>query len=215
MKDIKRQSEAAKKIYERNLGLNLESASGVGSTKEVTKEFRGWLSAVIKKHRISSIVDMPCGDFNWMQLVALDGIDYLGLDIVPEIIESNSKRFPHLKFQHFNAITTVPPKADLIIVRDFLFHLTTEQSITVIENIYRSKTPLLAITTFSEKLPNSDLSASEKEYGWGFRRLNMEEPPFSLSNPISAVQENRASPDGRRYVKLYRINPSTGRASSR
>jgi hypothetical protein len=33
----------------------------------------------------------PCGDFNWMQLVNLEGIEYVGADVVPDLMERDQQ----------------------------------------------------------------------------------------------------------------------------
>jgi hypothetical protein len=38
------------------------------------------------------LLDIPCGDFNWMKLLNL-GVDYIGADIVGELIAENRRRF--------------------------------------------------------------------------------------------------------------------------
>lgn len=35
---------------------------------------------------ITSVVDLPCGDMNFIQHVDLDNASYIGCDIVPEIV---------------------------------------------------------------------------------------------------------------------------------
>lgn len=37
---------------------------------------------MLKKYSIKSILDIPCGDFSWMKKIELDGIEYIGADIV-------------------------------------------------------------------------------------------------------------------------------------
>ena len=41
---------------------------------------------LLSRRRVRSILDAPCGDFYWMKEVALCDIDYIGADIVEEII---------------------------------------------------------------------------------------------------------------------------------
>ena len=47
--------------------------------------------AVLEKLEIKSFLDIPCGDYNWISTVDKIGIQYIGRDIVAEIIESNKK----------------------------------------------------------------------------------------------------------------------------
>ncbi|TRZ51624.1 MAG: hypothetical protein D4S01_04355, partial [Dehalococcoidia bacterium] len=77
--------------YENELGTR-ESVSGYGSELQNTEEIRQALPHIISKYSIRSIVDVPCGDWNWMQKVELD-VNYIGLDIVPDMVVANNKAY--------------------------------------------------------------------------------------------------------------------------
>ena len=67
-----------------------ESVSGLGSDLKTCEKLIEDLSLFIQKHKIKSILDLACGDFNWMRkLIELHtNIQaYRGLDIVDEIVE--------------------------------------------------------------------------------------------------------------------------------
>jgi len=53
------------------------------------------LDIFIKKNNIKSILDMPCGDFSWMEALVKKNIDinYKGYDIVKDIIAHNNKKY--------------------------------------------------------------------------------------------------------------------------
>ena len=55
--------------------------------------YRGWLSEFIRANPFASIVDVGCGD--WQMSAAIDwtGIKYLGVDLVPNVIAENRRRF--------------------------------------------------------------------------------------------------------------------------
>jgi hypothetical protein len=64
-----------------------ESVSGTGSTVDQTTTIRTILPQIIRSYAVSTILDIPCGDFNWMQLVDLPA-RYIGANIVDELIGS-------------------------------------------------------------------------------------------------------------------------------
>ncbi len=53
------------------------------------------LDIFIKKNNIKSILDMPCGDFSWMEALVKKNIDinYKGYDIVKDIIARTTNHF--------------------------------------------------------------------------------------------------------------------------
>src|SRR6266704_119458 len=58
-------------IYRDNAWQNAESRSGHGSTVERTALIRYVLAALVEEFGIRSLLDAPCGDFNWMKEVPL------------------------------------------------------------------------------------------------------------------------------------------------
>ena len=64
-----------------------DSISGTGSNLIQTNTIRIEIPKTIKKYKIKSILDIPCGDYYWMKEIDFKGIKYLGADIVPDLIK--------------------------------------------------------------------------------------------------------------------------------
>ena len=100
-----------------------ESKSGGGSTIEETETIRQQIKQLVKDKEIKSVVDAPCGDFNWMKDIVYSFESYTGCDIVPELIQDN-QRYANsiIKFQELDLTqdNIEIPEADLLIVRDVL-----------------------------------------------------------------------------------------------
>lgn len=59
-----------------------------------TVNLRKKLRKIIKKYKIKSIFDAPCGDCNWIKgIIRNSSVKYIGADIVDEIIKNNKKKF--------------------------------------------------------------------------------------------------------------------------
>ena len=81
-------------IYKNNYWDNKESISGPGSTIENTKNLRQVLNKIIKKYKIKTIFDAPCGDCNWIQFIFKENqTKYIGADIVKECVLNNKNKF--------------------------------------------------------------------------------------------------------------------------
>ena len=78
-----------KEIYEKNLWRSSASNSGKGSDDLQAQTIIQEIPKLLSRFQISSMHDIPCGDFNWMSKLDLEGITYVGSDIVPQLIESN------------------------------------------------------------------------------------------------------------------------------
>src|SRR5262245_1634569 len=74
-------------IYRSNAGGGASSVSGPGSDIEQSRTIVREIPRLLETLKISSILDIPCGDFHWMSRVDLGGIAYTGADVVTEIID--------------------------------------------------------------------------------------------------------------------------------
>ena len=174
------------------------SLSGPGSTLEQTREVREWLPRMMRERGIRRLVDVPCGDWCWMQQTDLSGVEYIGLDLSQELIDSNRQRFAGHEFRRANAITDELPDADLVLSRDFFVHLTYEHAAAVIANA-RRHARYLAATTFPG-IVNRELG--EWWPGWGWRPLDMEQPPFGL-RMVDAVTDGHFAEYPTRSLGLF------------
>src|SRR5690606_267167 len=51
-----------------------ESLSGDGSELSVTITLRKGLEKVLEEFKVETMLDIPCGDFNWMKMVKLSNV---------------------------------------------------------------------------------------------------------------------------------------------
>eukprot|EP00956_Cyclotella_meneghiniana_P016227 scaffold25542_cov60-Cyclotella_meneghiniana.AAC.1 len=93
-----------------------ESASGHGSDLGyATQTSLRIIKDTIGKHSVKSMIDIPCGDANWMfDSYVTDSLPfYLGLDVANATIELNRMRFAHHKnkmFTFWDATACVLPR---------------------------------------------------------------------------------------------------------
>lgn len=178
-------------IYQKRIWGKVGNESGSGSTKARTAVIRQSLQELLQKYDIQAILDLPCGDFNWMSEMNLDGINYLGADIVKDLIQLNTSNHErdHIKFTQLDIICDPLPAADLLLCRDCYVHLSLENIERSLQNIRRSDIKYLLLTTFPETTENQDILTGE------WRRLNMELPPFNLK-PIDFIHEKHPDHNG-------------------
>ena len=189
-----------------------ESASGTGSYLKNAKPTIDLIHYTIKTYKISKIIDMGCGDWNWMQHVDLNNIQYMGYDASDEIIQNNIKLYkkPNINFKVADIIHTIPIKADVCICRDVLFHLKNEFVLKVLKNIQKSKTKFLITTCFLDVKTNKEIRHYGKagHLGWGFREINLNVKPFNLQNKLlKYIEESAETTHGgfKRYICLYKM----------
>jgi hypothetical protein len=201
-------------IYNDNIWGNSESRSGWGSTLEGpngTAFIRKMLINLVSEFSVTSIVDVPCGDFNWFRAIDLAGISYLGADIVPAIIARNNAIYGtlNIRFTEADLITWTPPPSSLIVVRDLLIHLRNEHAIRCLRNVIRSRSRLLLISNYADIRRNGDT------FTGGLRMYNLRRPPFAEFDFGAAVVRQFADGDGSRgrQMLLCDIEKLAGAAS--
>jgi hypothetical protein len=181
-------------IFQRNVWNSNESASGIGSTLQQTIELRRGLHEAIKLFNIKSLVDVPCGDANWMRHENFYNLKYLGIDIVPQVVvENTTKAIENSKVSFRVGDFTSEDeleKVDLVLTRDLFVHLNYKDIAKCLESFLKSQSTYLGLTTFHEVGLNVDLvypSSLEEPIGW--RPLNLELSPFFLGSPLFVIDE--------------------------
>lgn len=180
-----------RKVYLSNSWCDRESRSGAGSNLFNTEPLRKSLPKLLKEYNISSMIDAPCGDFHWMQHVDLK-VDYLGVDVVPEMIAENIRKYGQM-FICLNVISDSLPKADLIFCRDLFGHFPYEDIKKIVKNFKKSKSKYLLVTHFPGAI-NQDI-----EMG-GFRSMDLCKEPFNFPKPIALIEEREKALD--KYLKM-------------
>jgi hypothetical protein len=170
-----------------------ESRSGDGSTILQTRKIREEIERIVKIYNIHSIMDVPCGDFNWMKQVNLRDVKYIGGDIVKMVIDENNRVYGNDKrrFIQINICNDICEKSDLIICRDCLVHLSFEDGLKALKNFKKSGSKYLLITTFPQHNKNLEdvYVGSQKRGLFGWQPLNLSLPPYNLPPPIEIINE--------------------------
>ena len=169
--------EVFTRIYKRNRWRSKESRSGQGSELIYTTNLRNHLPEILKNYHVYRLLDAPCGDFNWMHHVIpnLD-VEYIGGDIVNDLVKENQLKFgggKNVEFIQIDIRNDPLPVADLMIVRDCLFHLSFVDIYQFFENFCRSEIRLLLTTTH---LPSSGLNSDIKT--GDYRQIFLFSSPF-------------------------------------
>jgi hypothetical protein len=178
-------------IFERRIWQTNESVSGPGSEREQTRTLVRKLPTLFRDFNISSVLDVPCGDFHWMQHVDLGSTTYTGGDIVEEIIERNrTYERQGIQFRRMDLTRDSLPKADLILCRDCLVHLSYKHISSALANIRASHSKFLLTTTYPSSSANFDIRSGS------WRPLNLERSPFNFPRPQRLIEEECTEGDG-------------------
>ena len=200
-------------IYAGKTWGDCESASGPGSTRERAATFLADLVSLVRKLRVSTLLDAPCGDFNWASPLADSVASYIGVDIVPALIKDIRRRraAPGRRFLCRDIVNQRLPRADLVLCRDALVHLSSVSALAALANLRSTGAEYLIVTTFVGDRSNADIVDGE------WRPLNMERAPFAFPPPLELIDErchlkDKNYPDKRLGLWRFRDLPQQVRA---
>ncbi len=143
-------AEAFIQTYDKKLWGNIQGEeyfSGSGSLEEFVAPYIGWLTRFIAERKINTVVDLGCGDFRVGQRIcSAVSVNYVGVDIVPDLIAYNQLRFENerVSFIYANIIEDDLPNGDLCLIRQVFQHLSNKQISRVLANC--AKFPCLLVT---------------------------------------------------------------------
>ena len=177
-------------VYNKNLFNGAESRSGNGSDLTQTKVLRESLPVLLKSFNVKSILDLPCGDFNWMRKLDLNEIQYTGGDVVESMVQGLNFNYQSStrKFQVIDIVRQAPDKYDAIFCRDLFVHLSDKDILRALRNIKSSGSTYLFTTTFTRLSANKKLPMLKRGVKW--RTINLELPPWNFPKPLHILNEN-------------------------
>jgi len=213
-------------IYRRDLwGGNAVTPffSGFGSRGEHAKLYVDAMVPLLAQHASESskefvIVDLGCGDFaiGSQLLKSLDGVRYIGCDIVPELIDYNQYRYgtPRygvgtIEFQTVDIVHDLLPDGDVCLVRQVLQHLSNAEICTILPKL--SKYSYIYISEgqplIREGLPNPDKPVgADVRYDWRTGRgrgVELDLPPWNLT--LQEIVRTTSPEDIKGFICTYRI----------
>ena len=187
-----------------NIWGDSESRSGEGSTLHYTEHVISELPKLIKQLGIRSVLDIPCGDLFWMKEILKKNnlnLEYAGVDIVASLIKKNNKKYSSdkINFYRENAIDYKYGGYDLVLVRDFFFHISFKDMNRFLENFLQSGSKYLLTSSYVKSEENFDILNGD------FREINILKPPFYF--PYQEIKiRDYVFPYPERYLYLYERN---------
>jgi hypothetical protein len=182
------QQQLFTRIWQTNLWGAETSASGLGSEDAATATLRRELPKLFRQLEIETLLDLPCGDFGWMNHTELGLREYLGGDIVAELVADNVRRYAtadgRVSFAHLDLLTDRLPAMDAILCRDCLVHLSLANISRALAQFRASGSRFLIATTFIGHDGNEDAADGD------WRMLNLLLPPFDFPPPLAIINED-------------------------
>lgn len=174
-------------IYDMHLwgGNDFDFYSGDGSHHpNIIKPYLQAVSTFLKSFEKPLIVcDLGCGDFNIGKHLVKFTKKYIGVDIVENLIERNKTLFKadNLEFHCLDISKDELPKADCIILRQVLQHLSNAEIKLIVERLSNYKYVIL-----TEHIPTGAFETNKDIISGQGNRLkhksgvDLLKPPFNL-----------------------------------
>ena len=144
-------------IYDQNLwgGNNNEFYSGSGShNPNIIKPYLEVIISFLNSFQYPiTVLDLGCGDFNVGRQLLAFSKKYIAVDIAENVINYNKAKYAHnnLEFQCLDISKDDLPKADVVILRQVLQHVSNKEVHSVLNKLKEYKYVIL-----TEHLPNQD-----------------------------------------------------------
>ncbi|WP_299110655.1 class I SAM-dependent methyltransferase [uncultured Winogradskyella sp.] len=173
-------------IYDKHLwgGKDSDFYSGEGShNPEITKPYIEVVSGFLKsKNNELTVCDFGCGDFNIGKYLVEDTKYYFGIDIVESLIERNRVLFQleNLEFQCLDISKDELPKADCVILRQVLQHLSNTEIKSITHKLSSYRYIIL-----TEHLPAGDFVPNKDKIASQGIRLKQNSGVDLLAEPFS------------------------------
>lgn len=139
---FKSHQEVFENIYNKNSWHG--GGSGYGSEISYNLPFTVFMTYWITNNKIKSIVDLGCGDLQWMPYIYnyLPGVNYTGIDVVSSVIRNHQVNYPDQKFIECD-LTEIDwdkiPNSDLYFIKDVLQHWPNNNISSWLDNFFNKK----------------------------------------------------------------------------
>jgi hypothetical protein len=170
--------------------------SGVGSTGEQAQEYVAAMVPLLRQHAGQEpeeliVVDLGCGDFaiGSTLLKSLDGVRYIGCDIVPELTAYNQHTFglESVEFRTIDIVRDLLSRGHVCLLRQVLQHLSNAEIAMVLPKLAKYKYVYISEDQplISEGMPNPDKPVgADIRFDWRTGRgrgVELNLPPWNLT----------------------------------
>jgi hypothetical protein len=157
------------------------------------------IQEMIRRPDVNRVVEIGCGDWEVSGRVDWSGVEYLGFDVVPELLEHNRELWgaPNIQFIYDDPIGNGRVQADLLIMKDVIQHLPPDHSCNFIRSIPDN---------FTYNVITNDIGPANDRIDFGgYCPNSWSADPFNMSHELLLQWQQRFAEAGNKQtVRLFR-----------
>jgi hypothetical protein len=183
------------------------SVSGHGSTEQSTRVFREELERFLLDIEARTLLDAPCGDFNWMKLVNMPTVrEYIGGEVVRALVDELTAKYRALpttgpglnrRFLVLDITKDPLPNANVWLCKDCLQHLSIADIHAVLRNARMASIDYYLFSNHTGVASNTDIKTGQ------FRPVDLTLEPFNLPPPFAQLRDIPIDAEAR-YIGIWR-----------
>jgi hypothetical protein len=195
LNDLNPPKDFFSQVLKENLWGGVSSRSGRGSEGTFAERKIALIKEIATDYKVTTLLDLGCGDFFWMK-EAVRSIDhYHGIDIVEELIDVNSKQFggDRVSFQCLDLINPdqqkllTVRKADLVLCLDVIGHLLNDEVDSLLRFILYDLDVRLFLVTNRREPGSTDYLRRDKTRSEG---IDIEKHPLFVQRRPRRVKQH-------------------------
>jgi len=166
--------------------------SGSGNSQEATMEYRAFLRKYMKENNIRSVLDVGSGiwEFEHDEFIC-NGVAYIGLDCADAVVEFNREKYANCKNIIFVCEDIMNydldgKEYDLIILKDFLQHMTNTDVIRILDRIISHGKHILIMNDANQPADTTERNLITG----GYCPLNSQCYPLKRYEPVKLGEYN-------------------------
>lgn len=197
-------------VYKHNFWNGEHSRSGTGSEGSFATQKIELVKHIVSEYNISTILDLGCGDFFWMQEIASQLPRYHGIDVVPSVIEQNiaihasdTVSFQCLDLSKKDDQSRLQLQScDLILCFDVIGHMLNDEIDRFLEYVfYHLNGRYLLLTNRIDEKSERYLQRPKSR----LEGINIQKHPLFLKHQLKPVWKKKAAYPGD-FFELYDLN---------
>ncbi|HSX04835.1 MAG TPA: class I SAM-dependent methyltransferase [Rhabdochlamydiaceae bacterium] len=150
-----------------------------------TKAQKEELFRLFKGLEIKTLIDIPCGDVQWIYEIKSFISGYFGIDSEEKVLQKNRERYGggSIHFQNLDISKDPLPEADLIFCHDALNTLSQNEILASLLLFKKSGAKYLLLTTCPDKEKN------QKGKKGVYRPIHWQLPPYNFPKPLLLLND--------------------------